>query len=94
MILKENVMPNYTWKNKDTGEEHTNSMTMAEHDDYTKNNPHLDQVLRNFTVVDPVNIGVTKPPSDFQKYILGRVKEKMPGATAIANKRWDIPKEI
>lgn len=87
-------MPNYTWKNKDTGEEHTNSMTMAEHDDYTKNNPHLDQVLRNFTVVDPVNIGVTKPPSDFQKYILGRVKEKMPGATAIANKRWDIPKEI
>ena len=94
MILKENVMPNYTWKNKDTGEEHTNSMTMAEHDDYTKNNPHLDQVLRNFTVVDPVNIGVTKPPSDFQKYILGRVKEKMPGATAVANKRWDIPKEI
>lgn len=94
MILKENVMPNYTWKNKDTGEEHTNSMTMAEHDDYTKNNPHLEQVLRNFTMVDPVNIGVTKPPSDFQKYILGRVKEKMPGATAVANKRWNIPKEI
>jgi hypothetical protein len=67
---------------------------MAEHDDYTKNNPHLEQVLRNFTMVDPVNIGVTKPPSDFQKYILGRVKEKMPGATAVANKRWDIPKEI
>lgn len=87
-------MPNYTWKNKDTGEEHTNSMTMAEHDDYTKNNPHLEQVLRNFTMVDPVNIGVTKPPSDFQKYILGRVKEKMPGATAVANKRWNIPKEI
>ena len=50
--------------------------------------------MRNFTMVDPVNIGVTKPPSDFQKYVLGRVKEKMPGATAVANKRWDIPKEI
>jgi hypothetical protein len=87
-------MPNYTWKNKQTGEEHTNSMTMAEHEEYTKSNPHLEQVLRNFTMVDPVNIGVTKPPSDFQKYVLGRVKEKMPGATAVANKRWDIPKEI
>ena len=55
-------MPNYTWKNKETGEEFTNSMTMAEHDEYTKNNPHLEQVLRNFTFVDPVSIGVTKPP--------------------------------
>lgn len=87
-------MPNYTWKNKETGEEFTNSMTMAEHEEYTKNNPHLEQVLRNFTFVDPVSIGVTKPPADFQKYVLGRVKEKMPGATAVANKRWDIPKEI
>jgi hypothetical protein len=94
MTQRENVMPNYTWKNKETGEEHTNSMTMAEHDDYTKNNPHLEQVLRNFTVVDPVNIGVTKPPSDFQKYVLGRIKAAVPEASAVASKRWDIPKEI
>ena len=87
-------MPNYTWRNIETGEEHTNTMTMAEHEEYSKNNPHLQQVLLNFTMVDPVNIGVTKPPADFQKYVLGRVKEKMPGATAVANKRWDIPKEI
>ena len=87
-------MPNYTWENKDTGEEHTNTMTIAERDEYEKNNPQLRQVLRNFTMVDPVNIGVTKPPSDFQKYVLGRVKEKMPGATAVGNKRWNIPKEI
>ncbi len=88
------MMPNYTWRNKETGEEHTNTMTMAEHEEYYKNNPHLQQVLLNFTMVDPVNIGVTKPPSDFQKYVLGRVKEKMPGASAIGNKRWNIPREI
>lgn len=86
-------MPNYTWMNKETGEEHTNTMTIAERDEYEKNNPHLYQVLRNFTMVDPVNIGVTKPPSDFQKYVLGKVKE-MPGASAVGNKRWHIPKEI
>lgn len=86
-------MPNYTWRNKETGEEFTNTMTMAEHEEYTKSNPHLQQVLTNFTMVDPVNVGITKPPADFQKYVLGRVKE-MPGASAVGNKRWHIPKEI
>ena len=87
-------MPNYTWRNKETGLEHTNTMTMAEHEEYTKNNPHLEQVLRNFTMVDPVNVGITKPPSDFQKYVLGRIKSAVPEASAVASKRWDIPKEI
>ena len=45
-------------------------------------------------LVDPVGIGVTKPPSDFQKYVLGKVA-KVPGADkAKLEKRWHIPKEI
>ena len=87
-------MPNYTWLNKETNEEHTNTMTIAERDEYEKNNPHLQQVLRNFTMVDPISIGVTKPPADFQKYVLGRIKSAVPHADAVASKRWDIPKEI
>jgi len=87
-------MPNYTWMNKETGEEHTNTMTIAERDEYEKNNPHLQQVLRNFTMVDPVSIGVTKPPVDFQKHVLGRIKAAVPEASAIGNKRWNIPTEI
>lgn len=87
-------MPNYTWMNKETGEEFTNTMTIAERDQYEIDNPQLQQVLRNFTLVDPVGIGVTKPPSDFQKYVLGRIKNSVPNADAVASKRWDIPKEI
>ena len=87
-------MPNYTWMNKETGEEFTNTMTIAERDEYEKNNPQLQQVIRNFTMVDPANIGVTKPPADFQKYVLGRIKSAVPEASAVASKRWDIPKEI
>jgi hypothetical protein len=87
-------MPNYTWKNKETGEEFTNTMSMAEHDDYTKNNPHLEQVLGGMTICDSWTIGVTKPPADFQKYVLGRVKASVPEASAVANQRWNIPKEI
>jgi hypothetical protein len=69
-------------------------MTIAERDEYEQNNPQLQQVIRNFTMVDPVNIGVTKPPADFQKYVLGRIKSAVPEASAVASKRWDIPKEI
>jgi hypothetical protein len=87
-------MPNYTFRNKETNEEFTVTMTMAEHDTYLDDKPHLEQVLRNFTMVDPVNVGITKPPSDFMKYVLGRVKSSVPEATAVANKRWEIPKEI
>lgn len=87
-------MPNYTFRNKNTGEEMTVQMTMAEHDTYLNDKPDWEQIIQSAVVVDPVNIGVTKPPSDFMKYVLGRVQEKTPGASAVANKRWHIPKEI
>lgn len=87
-------MPNYTFRNKNTNEETTVNMTMAEHDTYLNDKPHLEQTISARPVVDPVNIGVTKPPSDFQKHILGRIKSAVPGASAIANKRWNIPREI
>lgn len=32
-------------------------------------------------VGDPYRLGVAKPPSDFDKYVLGRIKEKYPGST-------------
>jgi hypothetical protein len=69
-------------------------MSIADRDVYEQENPHLQQVLRNFTMVDPVNVGITKPPADFQKYVLGRIKSAVPQAEAVASKRWDIPKEI
>lgn len=87
-------MPNYTYKNKVTGEEITVNMTMAEHDIYLDDKPDWEQMILVANFVDPVSIGVTKPPADFQKYVLGRVKAAVPHADAVASKRWDIPKEI
>lgn len=87
-------MPNYTFRNKNTDEEITVQMTMAEHDTYLDDKPDWEQIISVRPIVDPVNIGVTKPPADFQKYVLGRALAKTPGASAIANKRWHIPKEI
>lgn len=87
-------MPNYSYKNKVTGEEIIVNMTMAEHDTYLDDKPDWEQMIIAANFVDPVSIGVTKPPSDFQKYVLGRVKAAVPQADAVASKRWDIPKEI
>lgn len=87
-------MPYYTFRNKKTDEQITVQMSMAEHDTYLNDKPDWEQVIIAANFVDPVSIGVTKPPSDFQRHILGRIKEAVPGATAVANKRWGIPKEI
>lgn len=41
---------------------------------------------------DPYRLGVTKPPSDFDKYVLGKIKAKFPGST-IGEKR-QLAREI
>ena len=87
-------MPNYTYKNKKTGEEKTVWLSFSEHDTYLDDKPDWEQAIVSATFVYPVSIGVTKPPADFQKYVLGKVQAKTAGASAVANKRWSIPKEI
>ena len=87
-------MPIYEFENTKTGEIFTEMMSIADMEKYVKKNKHIKQTIGNMTLADPVRIGVTKPPSDFQKYVLGRIKEKNPGATAVASRRWHIPKEL
>lgn len=86
-------MPNYTYLNTETGETFDLSMTIAEMTQYEKDNPKMERVYSKVHVADPVNIGVKKPPSDFQKYVLGRINASVPGAK-VGNKRWQIPKEV
>jgi hypothetical protein len=93
-VDKGGVMPNYTFRNKKTEEIITVNMSMAEHDTYLNDKPDWEQIIQSAVVVDPVNIGITKPPADFQKYVLGRIKSAVPEASAVASKRWDIPREI
>lgn len=87
-------MPIYTFRNKTTGEEFTEMFSIASMETYLQENPHIEQVITGLHIADSVSIGVTRPPTDFQKHVLGRVKA-MPGAnkSAIEN-RWTIPKEV
>lgn len=84
----------YSFEDPETGEEFELQMSYDELNDFLVDNPKLNQTYR-MNIVDPMGIGISKPPSDFSKYILGRVKEKTPGVNkATLEKRWHIPREI
>lgn len=86
-------MPTYRYLNTQTEEVSDIFMSISEMETFQKENPHMERVYDSMNIVDPVSVGAKKPPADFQKHVLGRVKE-VPGASAVANKRWGIPKEI
>jgi hypothetical protein len=84
----------YSFEDQETNEEFELQMSYEELKQFLEDNPKVNQTFR-MNLVDPMGIGVTKPPSDFQKYVLGRIKENVPGANkSTLEKRWHIPKEI
>lgn len=85
-------MPEYTFEDINTGEQVTLEMKIAEREEFLASNPHYKQVLKSCVVLDPVKIGVTKPPADFRKHVLGKVRDKVPQAKV--ENRWTIPKEV
>ncbi len=86
-------MPRYSFENADTGESYDLTMSYDELIQYLKDNPTIHQIFK-MNVVDPVGIGISKPPVDFQKHVLGKIKAANPHSDAVASKRWGIPKEI
>lgn len=86
-------MPTYTYLNKTTNERLDVVMSMSEMEKYETNNPHMERCYDQMNIVDPVGIGVSKPPSDFSKYVLGKVA-KVPGAQkSQLEKRWPLARE-
>jgi putative FmdB family regulatory protein len=56
-------------------------------------NSKIEKVISSPSIGDPVRLGVTRAPADFQKYVLGRIKERHPTANGIERTR-SITKEI
>lgn len=83
-------MPSYTFENINTGEEYIIELRMAELDTYKAEHPEARQIIGKATpLVDPVLLGVTKPPQDFQREVLGRIKKGHRGST-IGTGRWEV----
>ena len=83
----------YTFKDKKTGKVYDVTMPMSEIQAFEEKNTHLERVYSKMNIVDPVGIGITRPPSDFSKYVLGKVKAANPH-TDVGKGRWDIKKEV
>lgn len=81
----------YTFENINTGDEITLEMTISEMDQYKKDHPELVQILAANRSVDPILLGITKPPSDFQKHVLGRIKRESGKDNVIGQRKWEVP---
>jgi len=87
-------MPNYSYRLKSTGEIIDYSMSIAEMEEFEKRFAEThERVFHRVNVVDPAGIGVAKPPADFSKHVLGRIKAGN-HKSEIGNGRWKVPKEI
>lgn len=82
----------YSFEDSETGEEFELEMAYEDLKPFLEKNPQLNQTFR-MNLGDPIRMGVTKPPSDFSKYVLGKVKENHPLGGAV-ERRYTIPKEI
>ena len=82
----------YSFIDTETEEEFELEMSYDELKGFLEANPNLNQTFR-MNLGDPIRLNITKPPSDFSKYVLGRVKEAHPLGKSI-ERRHTITKEV
>ena len=82
----------YSFIDTETEEEFELEMTYDQLKVFLEANPRFNQTFV-MNLGDPIRMGVTKPPSDFSKYVLGRVKEAHPLGKSI-ERRHTITKEV
>lgn len=84
-------MPIYEFLNKETQEIEEHIMKISELDQFKIDNPNLERYITGMNIGDSVRLGITKPPADFQKGVIERMKHSIPG-NKIASK-WETPRE-
>lgn len=73
-------MPTYDFRNKDTGEVFTQTMKIAEKEQFLADNPHIEQThLSAPATGDPVRLGVRKTDNGF-KEVLQKIHSRTPGS--------------
>lgn len=84
-------MPIYEFLNKQTNEIEEHMMKISELDTFKSENPQLERYISSMNIGDSVRLGVTKPPADFQKGVIERMKATIPGNKI--NSKWNTPRE-
>lgn len=89
----------YTFLNTQTNEVEEHIMKLSEYDDFTKNNPHLERHFSPDSIPrfgDGMRMdvpGVGKADSAFEKYVINRIKETVPGNNLVHRHKTKAPRE-
>ena len=92
-------MATYTFLNKNTNEIEEHSMKISELDKFKLENPHLERYFaaENLPVFgDGMRMntpGVGKADSTFEKYVINRIKESVPGNTLAKSHKTKMQRE-
>jgi hypothetical protein len=71
-------MPTYTFRKKENHKDvWIEQMSMSEREKYLEEHPEVEQIIGNFSIGDPIKLGLKKPDDGFRD-ILRRVKEHHP----------------
>lgn len=94
-------MPTYAFKNQNTGEIEEYRLSFKELDTFKEQNPHLERYFspENLPILsDATRLsvpGTHKADSAFEKYVIDRIKDTVPGntlakthKTSSGNKEW------
>ena len=81
-------MPTYDFKDKKTDKVYEKRMTIAERDQFVKDNPHLEQVISFPKIVSGVD-GLRKPDDSFRD-ILRNIDKKHKGKKNTMNQNSDF----
>lgn len=93
-------MPTYTFRNTDSGliEEHKFSYKLL--DEFKQNNPHLERHFASedlpiFSDGSRMSVpGAGKADSTFEKYVINRIKESVPGNNLAKTHKTKMPREF
>lgn len=89
----------YTFLNKNTGEVEEHTMRLSEYDAFKEQNPHLErhfspETLPGFGDASRMSVPGTKShDSAFEKGIIQRIKEKVPGNTLSKSHKTKLSRE-
>jgi hypothetical protein len=87
-------MPIYNFQDTKTKKKFTDMMSISELDSFLSKNPHIVQLPPDsLNIGDSIKLGITKPPSDFSKYVLGKIKARHPKGS-VENKFGSIAREV
>ena len=92
-------MPNYDFRDINTGEVKQYTMSYTKLDEFKEQNPHLEQYhsAANLPVMSDGSRmsvpGIGQPDARFEREVIGRIKEKVPGNTLKENHKTKMPRE-